>query len=161
MRVTMSSLLIAGSGPLESTLRRRAAALGLGSRVIFAGRIAEADKVGYYNAADVFVSPSALEGFGFTVGEAMSCGLPVVVSDRGALPELVANGEGGFVCRADDAGQLAGRLLELLGDASLRERFGRFNRERVDRQFRWERAARRVCEIYEDVLTDWKRGRSA
>ncbi len=84
-------------------LRRRAASLGLADRVIFAGRIAESDKVGYYNAADLFVSPSSLEGFGFTVGEAMSCGLPVVVSDRGALPELVVNGEGGFVCPHDDA----------------------------------------------------------
>ena len=151
-------LLIAGSGPLERTLRRRAVALGLGDRVIFAGRIAEADKVDYYNAADVFVSPSALEGFGFTVGEAMSCGLPVVVSDRGALPELVVEGEGGFVGRADDAGQLAHHLIQILGDASRRERFGHFNRERIDRHFRWDRAARRVCEIYDDVLTDWKRG---
>jgi phosphatidylinositol alpha-1,6-mannosyltransferase len=151
-------LLIAGTGPLEATLRRRAAALGLGDRVVFAGRIAEADKVGYYNAADVFVSPSTLEGFGFTVGEAMSCGLPVVVSDRGALPELVVHGEGGIVGRADDAGQLARHLRELLGDAVLRERFGRFNRERIDRQFRWDRAARRVCDIYEDICTDWKRG---
>src|SRR5262249_3807685 len=117
-------LLIAGSGTLESTLRHRAAALELGDRVIFAGRIAEADKVGYYNAADVFVSPSALEGFGFTVGEAMSCGLPVVVSNRGALPELVVDGEGGLVGRADDAGQLGRHLIQLLDDAALIGRFG-------------------------------------
>jgi phosphatidylinositol alpha-1,6-mannosyltransferase len=151
-------LLVAGSGPLEAALRRRAEALGLGARVVFAGRIAEADKVAYYNAADLFVSPSSLEGFGFTVGEAMSCALPVVVSDRGALPELVANGEGGFVCPHGDAGELARRLLELLGDAELRHRFGHFNRTRVDRDFRWERASRRVADVYEDVLTEWKRG---
>ncbi len=153
-------LLVAGVGPLESSLRRRAVALGLGGRVVFAGRIAEAEKVGYYNAADLFVSPSSLEGFGFTVGEAMSCGLPVVVSDRGALPELVVHGEGGFVCRHGDAGELARRLLLLLGDALLRRRFGRFNRERVDRHFRWERASRRVWDIYEEVLAEWKRGLS-
>ncbi len=153
-------LLVAGVGPLESSLRRRAVALGLGGRVVFAGRIAEAEKVGYYNAADLFVSPSSLEGFGFTVGEAMSCGLPVVVSDRGALPELVVHGEGGFVCRHGDAGELARRLLLLLGDALLRRRFGRFNRDRVDRHFRWERASRRVWDIYEEVLTEWKRGLS-
>ena len=153
-------LLVAGVGPLESSLRRRAVALGLSGRVVFAGRIAEAEKVGYYNAADLFVSPSSLEGFGFTVGEAMSCGLPVVVSDRGALPELVAHGEGGFVCRHGDAGELARRILLLLGDALLRRRFGGFNRERVDRHFRWERASRRVWDIYEEVLTEWKRGLS-
>jgi glycosyltransferase involved in cell wall biosynthesis len=151
-------LLVAGAGPLEARLRRRAASLGLAGRVVFAGRVAEADKVGYYRAADLFVSPSSLEGFGFTVGEAMSCGLPVVVSDRGALPELVVDGEGGLVGPPDDAGGLARRLLLLLGDARLRTRFGRFNRERVDRHFRWDRAARRVGEIYEDVLSEWKRG---
>lgn len=151
-------LLIAGAGPLESSLGRRAVALGLGGRVVFAGRITEAEKVGYYNAADLFVSPSSLEGFGFTVGEAMSCGLPVVVSDRGALPELVAHGEGGFACRHGDAGELARRILQLLGDAELRRRFGGFNRDRVDRRFRWERASRRVWEIYEEVLAEWKRG---
>jgi glycosyltransferase involved in cell wall biosynthesis len=151
-------LLVAGTGSLEAALRRRAAALGLADRVVFAGRIAEADKVGYYNAADLFVSPSSLEGFGFTVGEAMSCGLPVIVSDRGALPELVVDGEGGFVCRHDDATALARHILMLLGDAALRARFGRFNRERVDRHFRWDRAARRVLEIYQEVLAEWKRG---
>jgi phosphatidyl-myo-inositol dimannoside synthase len=153
-------LLIAGSGPLEAGLRRRATALGLGDRVVFAGRVAEAEKVGYYNAADLFVSPSSLEGFGFTVGEAMSCGLPVVVSDRGALPELVVDGEGGFVCRHDDAGELARRILLLLGDPELRRRLGGFNRERIDRHFRWERASRRVLEIYQEVLAEWKRGLS-
>jgi glycosyltransferase involved in cell wall biosynthesis len=151
-------LLVAGTGPLEAELRRRVAALDLADRVVFAGRIAEADKVGYYHAADLFVSPSSLEGFGFTVGEAMSCGLPVIVSDRGALPELVVDGEGGFVCPHDDAGALARRILLLLGDAELRGRFGHFNRERVERHFRWERAARRVLEIYQEVLAEWKRG---
>ncbi len=99
-------------------------ALGLERTVIFAGRVAEADKVGYYNAADVFVSPSSLEGFGFTVGEAMSCGLPVVVSDAGALPELVAEGEGGFLCRPARPSDFAARLGLLLDDAELRRRFG-------------------------------------
>jgi len=151
-------LLVAGTGPLEATLRRRAESLGLGARVVFAGRIAEADKVAYYNAADLFVSPSSLEGFGFTVGEAMSCGLPVVVSDRGALPELVAHGAGGFVCPHGDAGELSRRMLELLGDAELRGRLGHFNRARVDRDFRWDRASRRVLDIYEDVVAEHKRG---
>ena len=151
-------LLVAGTGVLLDELRRRARALELGDRVVFAGRIAEADKVAYYNAADLFVSPSSLEGFGFTVGEAMSCGLPVVVSDRGALPELVVRDEGGFLCPPDDADALARCLVRLLDDADLRRRFGRFNRERIERGFRWERASRRVAEIYEDVIAEYKRG---
>lgn len=151
-------LLIAGTGALEARLRRRARELGLGGAVSFAGRVAEADKVAYYRAADLFISPSSLEGFGFTVGEAMSCGLPVIASDAGALPELVVDGEGGFLCRPDRASDFAARLVLLLGDADLRRRFGEFNRDRVDRHFRWSRATRRVMEIYEEVLAEWKRG---
>jgi phosphatidylinositol alpha-1,6-mannosyltransferase len=151
-------LLIAGTGPEGAGLRRRAAALGLGREVVFAGRIAEADKPGYYHAADVFVSPSSLEGFGFTVGEAMSSGLPAVVSDRGALPELVVDGQGGFVCPSRDAGAFARALLRLIEDAGTRRRFGAFNRERVEGRFRWDRSSRRVLEIYQEVLAEWKRG---
>jgi phosphatidylinositol alpha-1,6-mannosyltransferase len=156
--VPRARLLIAGAGPEEERLRRQVRTLELGGSVVFAGRVAEADKVACYNAADVFVSPSSLEGFGFSVGEAMSCGLPVVVSDAGALPELVVEGEGGFLCRPDRPGEFAAALRLLLGDADLRRRFGAANRERIDRRFRWPRAARRVKEIYEDVLAEYKRG---
>ena len=154
-------LLIAGTGPMEGRLRRLARSLGLDHGVVFAGRVAEADKVAYYRAADVFVSPSSLEGFGFTVGEAMSCGLPVVVSDAGALPELVVAEHGGFLCRPDRAQDFAARLLLLLADADLRRQFGAFNRDRIARHFRWERAARRVMEIYADVLREWTAVRAA
>lgn len=153
-----ATLLIAGGGPLAASLRRRAARLGLGARVAFAGRVPEAEKVACYNLADVFVFPSALEGFGFAVAEAMSCGLPVVVSDRGALPELVADGDGGFVCPGGDVAAFARSLLRLLADGELRRRFGEANRQAVDRRYRWDRCARRVVEIYEEVLLEWKRG---
>jgi glycosyltransferase involved in cell wall biosynthesis len=88
----------------------------------------------------------------------MSCGLPVVTSDAGALPELVAHGEGGFTCSPERAGDVASRLLELLDSAALRRRFGAFNRERIERGYRWPRASRRVREIYDEVIAEWKRG---
>jgi glycosyltransferase involved in cell wall biosynthesis len=82
----------------------------------------------------------------------------VVASDRGALPELVVDGRGGFVCSAGDRKALAAATLRILDQADLRRDFGAFNRERVNRHFRWPRAARRVLEIYEEVRADWKRG---
>jgi phosphatidylinositol alpha-1,6-mannosyltransferase len=88
----------------------------------------------------------------------MSCGLPVVASDEGGLPELVAHGEGGFVCRSGDLAAFVTAMLQLLDQPELRRRFGAFNRERVDRHFRWPRAARRVLDIYEEIIGDWKRG---
>lgn len=152
-----ATLVVAGSGPLEGGLRRMADRLGVAASVVFTGRVPEKQKVAYYNLADVMVSPSSLEGFGFTVAEAMSCGRPVVVSDGGALPELVVDGESGFVCAGGDAGAFVRGVLLLLDDVELRRRFGRFNRERIDAFYRWGRNSRKVAEIYEDTLLEWKR----
>ena len=152
-----ATLLIVGSGRLERSLRRRAAALGLRDFVEFAGRVPESEKVAYYNVADVMVSPSSLEGFGFSVAEAMSCGLPVVVSDQGALPELVVHERGGFVAQAGQVGDFVRRLLVLLADPDLRRRCGEFNRQLVSHHYRWERCARRVLEVYDDTLLQYKR----
>jgi glycosyltransferase involved in cell wall biosynthesis len=152
-----ATLLVAGDGPLEGSLKRRAEKLGIGRAVVFVGRVSETEKVAYYNLADVMVSPSSLEGFGFTVAEAMSCGLPVVVSDAGALPELVVDLQSGFVCAGDDTAAFVRGLLRLLGDAELRRRCGGFNRARIDRDYRWERSSRRVADIYDDTLLQWKR----
>jgi glycosyltransferase involved in cell wall biosynthesis len=80
------------------------------------------------------------------------------VSDQGSLTELVVDGRGGFVCRGQDRGEFVRAALRLLDDAALRRRFGAFNRARIDQHFRWQRASRRVLEIYEEVLGDWKRG---
>ena len=147
-----ATLLIAGTGPAAGELHRRARQLDLVGRVVFAGRVSEQEKVGYYNLADIFVFPSSLEGFGLAVGEAMSCGLPVVTSDRGALPELVRDRHGGFVCRGNHLEDFSGALMMLLDDANLRRTFGSYNRQLVERCYRWGLAAARVHAIYDDLL---------
>jgi len=147
-----ATLLIAGTGPAAGELHRRARQLDLVGRVVFAGRVSEQEKVGYYNLADIFVFPSSLEGFGLAVGEAMSCGLPVVTSDRGALPELVRDRHGGFVCRGNHLDDFSGALMMLLDDANLRRTFGSYNRQLVERCYRWGLAAARVHAIYDDLL---------
>jgi glycosyltransferase involved in cell wall biosynthesis len=152
-------LVVAGGGRLEGELRQRARRMASAGGVHLAGYVPEAEKVDYYNLADVFVSPSEMEGFGLTVAEAMSCERPVVVSDRGSLPELVVEGEGGFLCDPTEVGAFARAILELLGDERLRQKFGTANRARVERLFRWERAAAEVRRIYEEVLDEWRRCR--
>jgi 1,4-alpha-glucan branching enzyme len=153
-------LVIAGSGPLLDPLKRAADRADLANRVVFAGYVPEAEKVECYRLADLLLFPSSMEGFGFSVGEAMSCGLPVVVSNRGSLPELVLDGEGGFLCDPEDAPAFASRALQLLSDPALREKFGSANRERVDRLFRWDHCAENTKRVYEEVLDDWKRRRA-
>jgi len=158
-RLPDARLVIAGAGPLRPELERHAQRLGLGRRVIFTGYVPEADKAAHFNLADVFVLPSAMEGFGLSVAEAMSSGVPAVASDRGSIPELVADGETGFVCDPASPDRFVERLLLLLGDAPLRRRLGAAGRERVDRLFRWEGCVDGTRRVYEEAVEARRRRR--
>jgi len=160
-QVPDACLVVAGAGPLRETLRRRAAATLPPGAVVFTGYVPEAGKVDYFNLADVFLFPSSLEGFGLSVAEAMACEIPVVASARGSLPELVAAGEGGFLCDPDAPSTFVEKILLLLSEPMLRRKFGLANRERVDRMFRWEHCAAATERVYQDVLDDWHRRRPA
>lgn len=119
------SLLVVGSGPEETLLRRQAQTLEL-TDVAFAGFLNQ-DEVGRaYAAADIFVLPSRIhETFGLVVNEAMNFGLPIVVSDKvGCGVDLVHPGENGFVFDSSSTGQLTNRLLDLLRDQDMRRRMG-------------------------------------
>ena len=156
-RQPRSRLIVAGGGPLLDELRRRAERTGLEASVTFTGYVPEAEKADHFNLADAFFFPSAMEGFGLTVAEAMSSGLPVVASDRGSIPELVADGETGFVCDPGEPGRFVERLLSLLGDGVLREKLARAGRERVERLFRWERCVEETRRVYERAVEEWRR----
>jgi alpha-1,3-rhamnosyl/mannosyltransferase len=152
-----TTLLIAGGGPLLPELRQRARRLGLDGRVVFTGYVAEAQKAAHFNLGEVFVFPSAMEGFGLTVAEAMSSGLPVVASNRGSIPELVVDGEGGFVCDPAGPEPFVERLSAVLADRALGRKLGLASRERVERMFRWERCVEGTRRVYESALEDWRR----
>jgi phosphatidylinositol alpha-1,6-mannosyltransferase len=150
-------LLVAGGGPLLRKLQEYAERLGLQGRVAFTGYVPEAEKAEHFNLADVFLFPSAMEGFGLTVAEAMASGLPVVGSDRGSIPELVADGEGGFVCSPSEPARFVERLLLLLGDREIRGKLGAASRERAQRLFRWERCVEGTRRVYEEAVEQWRR----
>ncbi len=153
-------LVVAGSGPLLEPLQRYAAERDLVDSVVFTGYVPEEAKVDHYNLADVLLFPSAMEGFGLSVAEAMSCELPVVVSDRGSLPEVVADEDGGFLCDLDVPDTFVRRVLLLLSEPMLRRKFGLANRERVDRLFRWDHCAAATERIYQQVLDDGQKRRA-
>jgi glycosyltransferase involved in cell wall biosynthesis len=155
--VPSARLIIAGGGPLLQPLRRRAVAAGLDDRITFTGYVPEGEKADHFNLAGIFVFPSALEGFGLAVAEAMSSGLPVVASDRGSIPELVVDGEGGFLCDPARPAAFVEALVRLLSDPALRAKQGAANAERVERCFRWERCVALTRGHYEAALTAWRR----
>ena len=126
--------------------------------MIFTGYLPEADKVPMLNLADVFVFPSLLEGFPLAPQEAMSCGKPVVAFRVASLPEMIADGETGFLAPAGDRGAFVERILTLLREPALAIRFGAAAAERVDRHFRWDGTVRQVHKVYQEALDGYHRG---
>ena len=144
-------LVLAGSGPQEAELRRYAQELGVAEQITFTGYLAEADKVVYYNLADLFVFPSLLEGFGMAVAEAMACGIPVVSSNAASLPEVV--GAAGVLAAPTDQAYFAAQIVRLAQDAALRQALGEQGRTHVRQHFSWAAAARMTYEAYQQVIT--------
>lgn len=120
-----AGLVIAGTGPRRSFLEHLAKKLGL-SNLCFAGFIQPGDLPKYYACADIFVLPSVHEAWGVVVLEAMSCGLPVVVSDKvGCASDLVYPQKTGFIVPAESVDKFASAFIGLLRDKDLRKQIGR------------------------------------
>ena len=106
---------------------RRLAEVLLPGKVIFTGQIASSDKHNYFHLADLFVHPHGkrgTDGWGLVINEAASLSLPIIVSDRvGCAPDLVVNGQNGYIVQAGDVRALAGRIEELMTDDGKRMRF--------------------------------------
>ena len=110
-------VLAGGYGESRPALARLAEELGVAERVIFPGRIDDGDLPSLYSGAALYVSASLEEGFGSTVLEAMACGAPVAVSNRAALPEVVA--DAGLLFDPECEHQVAAALARILTDAVL------------------------------------------
>ena len=100
--------------------------------IFFLWGITDREKIHrFIRAADVYINPAILEGFGIATVEAMLCGLPVVCADSGSLPELVEHEKSGLLFRSDDIDELSQDILKLYRSAELRQRLGRAARERA------------------------------
>jgi glycosyltransferase involved in cell wall biosynthesis len=153
------SLVWVGSGPLKNAVLERARALGIADAVVLTGYVPENEKVATLNLADVFVFPSVLEGFPLAPQEAMSCGKAVVAFRVASLGEMIEDGACGFLTDKNDRVAFADRVVRLLRDPALREKFGHAAAERVDRHFRWDLTVQNVLKIYQETLDEFRRGR--
>ena len=121
-------------------------------RIINIGTLPEIEMVKIYNACDIFLSPSRLEGFGLSVAEAMACGKPVVSMNCSSLPELVVDGKGGFLCGIDNIREFADHIQYLAGEPDERKRMGRFNREKVEEKFTLEQMVKNYIRVYKLLI---------
>jgi glycosyltransferase involved in cell wall biosynthesis len=104
-----------------------------------------------YRMFDVFVGPSVWnEPFGMVIVEAMASGLPVIATRGGGIPEIVKNGETGFLIARGDAAGLAEAITSLLENDELRESMGRAGRKRALQLFKWEKVAEHLLSLYHE-----------
>ena len=151
-------LVLFGDGDLRDALEAQVARLGLGSRVLFAGRV-ERDRIpGLFAAADLFLLPSVhdhagnVDGLPNTLLEALATGLPVVASRVAGVPTVIDDGVEGLLVPERNPGTLAAAVAALLDDPERATRLGRAARARVERELTWPAIARRFVAVYEAAV---------
>ena len=144
-------LCMVGDGPERLQLEQRAHELGVARDTVFLGY--QEDVAPFYAAFDVLVLPSGNEGTPVTVIEALAAERPVVATRVGGVPDVVRDGEDGFLVEAGATDDLADRLGRLARDPSLRARMGKKGRERVLPRYAVERLVDDVDELYRSLLS--------
>jgi N-acetyl-alpha-D-glucosaminyl L-malate synthase BshA len=128
-----SRLVLVGDGPERPAAAEEARALGITDRVVFLGK---QDSVAEIMAcADLMLLPSKNESFGLVALEAMASGVPVIASDAGGLPEVVDNGETGFLAPVGDVEAMASGAIEILRDDETWRRFSRQARQSATERY--------------------------
>ena len=144
--------VIAGDGPLESAVKQRALALGLGEVIRFAGYVDQRELPQWYRAADVFVLSSDFDNSPNVVLEAMATGLPVVATDVGGVADYLAAPHGGTLVPRADASSMGAAVVALLEDDDRRREAGAFNRQRATTKFSWRTSAEDLLAAYRHAM---------
>ncbi|MDQ3983241.1 MAG: glycosyltransferase, partial [Actinomycetota bacterium] len=145
-----ADLVLVGKGADSPGIRSAARRYGVEGAIRFAGRLDDLELVKVYAEAQVAVVPSLYEGFSFPAVQAMSCGVPLVTTTGGALPEVT--GDAAILVPPADAGALAAAIGRLLDDPGLRARVARRARDRALQRFTWTSAAEATVGEYLRVV---------
>lgn len=141
--------VIAGDGDLRGALQAEAAALGLRERVHFLGWRSDAHAI--FAALDLLLAPSLWEGFGLVFLEAMALGVPILSARVSAIPEVVIDGETGWLVPPADPAAIAGALRGALRDPDLRRARGAAGRQRLEREFTVAAMVDRTLAVYRNL----------
>ena len=155
-----AQLMVIGAGPERAALERLSGTLGLAGRVIFQPPCPSTDMPQVYAQFDALVLPSRAqanwkEQFGRVLIEAMACGVPVIGSTCGEIPNVI--GDAGLIFAENDAEALRAQLARLIASPSLRETLARRGRERIQARYTMRRIADQTVEVYRRLQTSPKR----
>lgn len=150
-----TQLMIVGEGEMRVELEKLTKKLGLERNIVFTGFINETLKPIYYKAADIFCLPSVTtqEIFGIVNLEAMACGVPIVASRIGGIPDVVKNGKNGLLVPPKDHNALANAIIYLLKNEDIRQKMGREGKKIV-KGYTWEKITEAMETVYELVINE-------
>jgi len=144
-------LIIAGDGPTRIEVERKIEALDLCNNIHLLGVKSNMQEI--MCSADLFLLNSTLEGMPLVLLEAMACGLPVITTPAGGIPELVRPGTDGMVTKGFDQEEYAQAIIELLENDEKRKNLGKAGRKRVEDSFAAERVVSMYERVFEDILS--------
>jgi MMP alpha-(1->4)-mannosyltransferase len=148
-------LIVIGSPKKKSGIVKLIKELEIENSIFFTGRIDNQQFVREYAKAALAVVPSVYEGFGLPAGEAMACGVPVISTTGGALPEVVGNA--GIVVPPADSDALAKAITKLLDNPDMARSLAAAGYKRVQENFTWKRAAKKTVEAYREAISGYGR----
>ena len=148
-RRTPAKLVFIGDGPDRAALEARVRASEFAADVMFEGE--QRDPVPLLSCADLFILPSSQESFGMAALEAMACEVPVIASRVGGLPELIDDGQTGFLCDMDDVDGMAERAMQVIEDGALARAIGKAATASVSKRFCVDKVVPMYEEYYERI----------
>ena len=146
------NLLLLGEGSQGQVIRQILHSSDISDRVTFAGQVSQRELPRYYQMADLYISPSHLDGSSVSLMEALACGLPCVVSDIPANQEWVTDDVNGWLFPDGDANSLATRILAILGTRESLEKIGQAARRVAEERADWKKNFHILLDTYELVL---------
>lgn len=147
-----TKLILIGDGPDRSECERLTRELKLEKDVIFLGKQDGLEDL--LSVADIFLMPSQSESFGLSALEAMSCGVPVISSSVGGLPELIVHNQTGYIAEFSDVDRMAKYALELLRNEKKINSFSKKSRQRAEKIFEKKLIVPQYIEYYEKILSE-------
>jgi len=144
-------LVMVGDGPERAAVKHQAKVLGVEDDAVFVGK--KANIAEYLGVSDIFLLPSELESFGLAALEAQACELPVIATRIGGIPEVVNDGESGFLSDIGDVEKMSADALKLLTNDEMRRAFGARGREISVQRYSTDVIIPQYIAFYENVLS--------
>lgn len=146
-------LTIIGEGNYETELKKICNNLGLSNSVSFIGFRERNTLPEYFSQSDLFILPSLAEAFGNVIAEAMACGLPIISTNEGGIPDLV-NTENGILIKPGSVEEIKAAIIAMRTNEQMRKKMSEANINKMREQFKWEKVALAYKDLYERSLND-------